>query len=249
MYQDVFAPAVGESKRARRRCRASRVGSGDIAGDIGFDDLVAEPAPQATPRANADAWSIMLYTSGTTSRPKGVPRRHRAERAAGDRPCRAESVPARRAHARRDAALSHHGRALAARDVADRRHVRLPAALSTPAAALALIEGERITNLYLVPTLYHDLVHAPEFAAADVSSVRKLGFAGASMTDGLLKTLNDAFQPDLFVNHYGSSEIYTFTIDQNAAAKPGSAGRAGINQQIRVVRLNAGSAAEVAASQ
>jgi 2-furoate---CoA ligase len=95
-----------------------------------------------------------------------------------------------------------------------------------------------------VPTLYHDLVHAGEFAVADVSSVRKLGFAGASMTDGLLKTLNDAFQPDLFVNHYGSSEIYTFTIDQNAAAKPGSAGRAGINQQIRVVKLNAKSAAE-----
>ena len=65
------------------------------------------------------------------------------------------------------------------------------------------------------------------------------------MTDGLLKTLNDAFQPDLFVNHYGSSEIYTFTIDQKAAAKPGSAGRAGINQQIKVVRLNAKSAAEV----
>jgi 2-furoate---CoA ligase len=89
-------------------------------------------------------------------------------------------------------------------------------------------------------------VHAPEFASTDVSSVRKLGFAGASMTDGLLKTLNHAFQPDLFVNHYGSSEIYTFTIDQNAPAKPGSAGKAGINQEIRVVRLNAGSAAELA---
>jgi 2-furoate---CoA ligase len=59
------------------------------------------------------------------------------------------------------------------------------------------------------------------------------------MTDGLLKTLDAAFKPDLFVNHYGSSEIYTFTIDQNASAKPGSAGRAGINQRIRVVKLGA----------
>ena len=67
------------------------------------------------------------------------------------------------------------------------------------------------------------------------------------MTDGLLKKLNDAFQPELFVNHYGSSEIYTFTIDQNAPAKPGSAGKAGINQQIKLVRLNAGSVAELAA--
>jgi 2-furoate---CoA ligase len=50
----------------------------------------------------------------------------------------------------------------------------------------------------------------------------------------------------LFVNHYGSSEIYTFTIDQNAPAKPGSAGRAGINQLIRVARLGAGSPSEIA---
>ena len=62
------------------------------------------------------------------------------------------------------------------------------------------------------------------------------------MTNGLLRDLSEAFQPDLFVNHYGSSEIYTFTVEQNAAAKPGSAGRAGINQMVRVVRLNAASA-------
>jgi 2-furoate---CoA ligase len=80
-----------------------------------------------------------------------------------------------------------------------------------------------------------------------VSSVRKLGFAGASMTDGLLRKLNEAFRPELFVNHYGSSEIYTFTIDQNAVAKPGSAGRAGINQHVKVVRIGARSVAELAA--
>ena len=114
--------------------------------------------------------------------------------------------------------------------------------------ALQLIVAERISNLYLVPTLYHDLVHHfLPFAETDVSSVRKLGFAGAPMTEALLKKLEAAFRPDLFVNHYGSSEIYTFTIEQNAAAKPGSAGRAGINQLIRVVRLGARSAEEIAA--
>ena len=88
--------------------------------------------------------------------------------------------------------------------------------------ALELIEKQRITNLYLVPTLYHDLLVHPRFTGTDVSSVRKLGFAGASMTDGLLKRLNAAFTPDLFVNHYGSSEVYTFTICADAPAKPGS---------------------------
>jgi 2-furoate---CoA ligase len=107
--------------------------------------------------------------------------------------------------------------------------------------ALELIGAEQITNLYLVPTLYHDLLHHPGFAQADVNSVRKLGFAGAAMTDGLLQALTEAFRPKLFVNHYGSSEIYTFTIDQDAPKKPGSAGRAGINQLVRVVKLGAAS--------
>ena len=98
-----------------------------------------------------------------------------------------------------------------------------------------------------MPTLYHDLVRHERFAGAAVGSVRKLGFAGASMTDGLLKELQAAFRPDLFVNHYGSSEIYTFTIDQNAPRKPGSAGRAGINQMVRVVKLAATSPDQVAA--
>jgi 2-furoate---CoA ligase len=112
--------------------------------------------------------------------------------------------------------------------------------------ALELIETEKISNLYLVPTLYHDLVHHERFRETDVSSVRKIGFAGASMTDGLLKELAAAFRPELFVNHYGSSEIYTFTIDQNAPNKPGSAGRAGINQMVRVVKLGASAPDEVA---
>jgi len=68
------------------------------------------------------------------------------------------------------------------------------------------------------------------------------------MTDGLLKKLQAAFKPDLFVNHYGSSEIYTFTIEQNAPRKPGSAGRAGINQMVRVVKLAAQSVDDVAST-
>jgi 2-furoate---CoA ligase len=245
VYQDVSAQAVEKSRRAAALPRIY-AGGGDAAGALKFDRLVAESAPGATPRVSAEAWSIMLYTSGTTSKPKGVPRRHRAERAAGI------------AHVAQN--LYRYGertlgvmplyhtmgvRSLLAMSLINGAFVCLPR--YDPGQALALIERERITNLYLVPTLYHDLVHAPEFESTDVSSVRKLGFAGASMTDGLLKTLNDAFQPDLFVNHYGSSEIYTFTIDQNAPAKPGSAGRAGINQQMRVVRLNASSASDLAA--
>jgi 2-furoate---CoA ligase len=245
IYQDVSAPAVEKSQRAAALVRIC-VGSGAMAGALAFDRMLAEPAADVTPRVSAEAWSIMLYTSGTTSKPKGVPRRHRTERASGI------AHVAQNLYRRGERTLGvmplYHTmgvRSLIAMSLIGGTFVCLPR--YDTGRALALIEKEKITNLYLVPTLYHDLVHAPEFASADVSSVRKLGFAGAPMTDGLLKTLNDAFQPDLFVNHYGSSEIYTFTIDQNAPAKPGSAGKAGINQEIRVVKLNAASAADVTA--
>ena len=245
VFQDVSAPAVEKSRLAPAMPRIS-VGCGEAAGTSSFERMVAEPAVDVTPRVSAEAWSIMLYTSGTTSRPKGVPRRHRAERAAGI------AHVAQNLYRRGERTLGvmplYHTmgvRSLIAMSLIGGTFVCLPR--YDTARALALIEKEKITNLYLVPTLYHDLVHAPEFTSADVSSVRKLGFAGASMTDGLLKTLNEAFRPDLFVNHYGSSEIYTFTIDQNAPAKPGSAGKAGINQEIRVVKLNANSASDLAA--
>ena len=236
-YQDVSAQAVKKSKRAHA---LPLIYAGiDRGGDeIEFGRLVAEAAPDAMPRASAEAWSVMLYTSGTTSRPKGVPRRHRVERAAGIAHV-AQNLNRRFERTLGVMPLYHTMgvRSLIAMSIIGGTFVCLPR--YDTKKALALIEAEGITNLYLVPTLYHDLVHAREFASTDVSSVRKLGFAGASMTDGLLKKLNEAFRPELFVNHYGSSEIYTFTIDQNAPAKPGSAGKAGINQEIRVVKLNA----------
>jgi 2-furoate---CoA ligase len=243
VYQDVSAEVVKESRHA---ASLPRICVGDErSGEFSFEQLVAGSATDVAPRVSAEAWSIMLYTSGTTSRPKGVPRRHRAERAA------AIAHVAQNLYRRGERTLGvmplYHTmgvRSLIAMSIIGGTFVCLPR--YDTKKALALIAAEKISNLYLVPTLYHELVHASEFASTDVSSVRKLGFAGAPMTDGLLKKLDAAFQPDLFVNHYGSSEIYTFTIDQNAPAKPGSAGKAGINQEIRVVKLNANSAADLA---
>src|SRR5919204_6732022 len=238
VYEEVSADAVRSSKQARTRPRIA-VGIASVP-DLPFDSLIGAGAGGVRPRVDAEAWSVMLYTSGTTARPKGVPRRQRAERAAALAHV-AQNLYA--AHERTLGAMPlYHTmgvRSLLAMSLIGGTFVCLPS--FDVGSALELIEAEQITNLYLVPTLYHDLVHHPRFAATDVSSVRKLGFAGAPMTDGLLKELKAAFAPDLFVNHYGSSEIYTFTIDQNAPRKPGSAGRAGINQMVRVVRLGADS--------
>jgi 2-furoate---CoA ligase len=243
VYEDVSAAAVSASTLAPK---ISRIALDQARpSDIAFTSLISGEAPDALPRATAESWSVMLYTSGTTAKPKGVPRRQRAERAAA------------LAHVAQN--LYGHGeRTLGVMPLYHTMGVRSLLAMSLiggafvclrrfdVAEALKIIATDRITNLYLVPTLYHDVVHHPQFAATDVSAVRKLGFAGAPMTDGLLKKLEAAFKPDLFVNHYGSSEIYTFTIDQDAPKKPGSAGRAGINQNVRVVKLGAQSVGDIA---
>ena len=65
----------------RKGCRGSQSIPGRLR-DIAFAALASRSAPDAVARADAEAWSVMLYTSGTTARPKGVPRRQRAERAA-----------------------------------------------------------------------------------------------------------------------------------------------------------------------
>jgi 2-furoate---CoA ligase len=243
VYEDVSAPAMLASKEARSRVRVAV--DARQPGEVPFEQLVSADRYNAQPRADASAWSVMLYTSGTTARPKGVPRRQRAERAAA------------LAHVTQNL-YRQHERTLGVMPLYHTMGVRSLLAMALiggafvclrrfdVARALELIEAEQISNLYLVPTLYHDLIHHERFGTTDVRSVRKLGFAGAPMTDGLLKQLQAAFQPDLFVNHYGSSEIYTFTIDQNAPVKPGSAGRAGLNEVMRVVRLGAASPDELA---
>ena len=234
IFQDVSAGEVAASAAARA---IPRVAVDDAPGGThGFDALLATPPAPAAPRATAEDVSLLLYTSGTTGKPKGVPRRHRTERAA------AVAHVAQNCYARGERTLGvmplYHTmgvRSLLSMALIDGTFVCQPR--FDAGHALALIAAERLSCLYLVPTLYHDLLAHPDFARTDVSTVRKLGFAGAPMTDGLLKRLQAAFRPELFVNHYGSSEVYTFTINQDAAAKCGSAGRAALNQRIRVVKL------------
>jgi 2-furoate---CoA ligase len=245
VFQDVTEAAVAGSRAAQRLPRIA-VG-GATGGTVAFEALGGEARTGDAPRATADDMSLMLYTSGTTGRPKGVPRRHRQERAA------ALAHVAQNQYARGERTLGvmplYHTmgvRSLLAMALIDGCFVCLPR--FEVAAALHLIEAERISNLYLVPTLYHDLVTDERFARTDTSSVRKLGFAGAAMPDGVLKRVAAAFEPELFVNHYGSSEIYTFTIEPDAAGKPGSAGKGGLNQRIRVVRLGAAGPEALAAT-
>jgi 2-furoate---CoA ligase len=179
------------------------------------------------------ATSLMLYTSGTTGRPKGVPRSHRADRAGG------WSQALQHGYLWQDRTLGvmplYH--TMGIHSLLAMHHVGgcfVPQPRWDAGAALRLIEEQRITSLYLAPTLFHDLVHHPDLAARDISSVRALGYAGAAMTSTLVRSCVDVFSPEVFVNHYGSTELYTYSIGRDQLGKPGCAGKPAVNTRLRI---------------
>ncbi len=236
-----FDPAAAAAVAASASCaRLPRIAIAEATGGtLHFGEWLQREAPSPEPVAGAGDLSVLLYTSGTTGRPKGVPRRHCAERAA------ALAHVAQNLYRSGEVCLGvmplYHTmgvRSLLSTALVDGTFVCMPR--FDAGRCLELIERERVTHLYLVPTLYHDLLMHADFSPARVASVRKLGFAGAPMPEALLQKLAAVFAPELFVNHYGSSEIYTFTIARDAVKKPGSAGRAGFNSLVRVVKLGEG---------
>ena len=205
---------------------------------LAFSTLLENDAEAPPAEVSESDISIMLYTSGTTGRPKGVPRTHRAEYSAA----LAHSLQSQ--NSLRDRTLGvmplYHTMGIRSTIVMALLNGCLICLSDwSPEAAAHLIESERVTALYLVPTLYHDLVNSPAFTPKAAASVTKLGYAGAPMSGTLTQQVADMFQPRVFVNHLGSTEIYTFTICDRILEKPTCAGRAGVFSQVRIVRADA----------
>lgn len=206
-----------------------------VAGAQDFEQAVAGADPtDPGVEVGPDDWSVMLYTSGTTGRPKGVPRTQSNEHAASV----AHVVQARYAPGEitLGAMPLYHTmglRSLLSMVVVGGTFVVQP--VFNPGEAVDLIEQEGVTALYLVPTAFWSVVNKGGDMERVAGSVRKLAFAGAPMTSALCEQLVQAIHPEVFVNHYGSSEVYTFSIAADAAAKPGAAGRPGVFGRWRVV--------------
>lgn len=210
---------------------------GDCAIDCAADFKEAVSAAASTApnvEITPDDLSVMLYTSGTTGRPKGVPRTHRNEHAATV----AHIIQARYAlgEVTLGAMPMYHTmglRSLLSMIAIGGTFVVQPT--FRPDEAIGLIEDSGVTALYLVPTAFWSMINKGGAIERVARSVRKLAFAGAPMSSSLCQQLVETIRPEVFINHYGSSEIYTFSVADDAAAKPGAAGRAGVFGRWRVV--------------
>jgi long-chain acyl-CoA synthetase len=188
---------------------ATRFSVGGIARDgLSFSDLLAESSVQATAaNVREEDVAILLYTSGTTGRPKGAKLTHLGiihsaltyarclSLDSGDRGLVA--VP-----------LSHVtglvGVAFSALIVGG-CVVLMRQAYKTP-DFLALASRQRITFSILVPTIYTLCVMSSELASYDLSAWRVGCFGGAPMPIATIEMLAQKLPRLQLINVYGATE-------------------------------------------
>jgi long-chain acyl-CoA synthetase len=72
---------------------------------------------------------------------------------------------------------------------------------------LQLVESERVTHAFVVPTMMKQLIDEPEFANTNLSSLTNLAYGGAPMPIQVIRRAIEMFPKTVgFVNAYGQTE-------------------------------------------
>ncbi len=184
------------------------VGFGAGQGDIApISKLLSDAAPDETEAEVEDEdTSILMYTSGTTSLPKGVMLSFRdftayvtanVEMADGtDRGVALVCVPFYHI-AGTTAYMSNIW--------TGRKLVVMPQ--FEPKAWLKLAESEQVTHAFVVPTMMKQLLDEPSFKTTDLSKLTNLAYGGALMPIQVIRRAIEAFPKTVgFVNAYGQTE-------------------------------------------
>jgi fatty-acyl-CoA synthase len=233
LHADRFAATV-EEVRAALPALAHVLSLDGDAPELTARASDAEPAPD--PALSEHDPHVMLYTSGTTGDPKGALLSHRTY------VLQAMQTQAASGLGQDDIGLCmfpmfHMGGWAMPLGYWSNGGTVILMEKAEPGDILRAVARERVTYLYLIPTLWNAVLALPEFARVDLSSLRALGSGTSAMTEAQVRTIVERFQnPRLFVM-YGQTEAGPVATlrPPDVLRKPTSVGRPALNVDVRVV--------------
>lgn len=208
---------------------------------IARSDLLTGGSPDPVSVATTDDDPYMiLYTSGTTGRPKGAVTNLRS------RWVTLFHVFANEGFISRDDVMLHlaslgHGSGTKVLPFFLKGAANLLMPKFSPAEFCRQVERHRVSHSWMVPTTISMLLDFPERTEYDLSSLRSIVYAGAPMPAERLREALRAFGP-IFVQVYGLSEApqpdLVLPKEDHTPDSPrlASAGRPALGVEVRVVR-------------
>src|SRR4051794_17666838 len=107
-----------------------------------------------------------------------------------------------------------------------------------PVETLDLIERERINSIFLVPAMWAAVVAVPDIASRDLSALHRLSWGAAPASTTLLRAMIDTFPQAEVVTAFGQTECSPVTCllrGEDSIRKIGSVGTPMLNVEVRVV--------------
>lgn len=189
------------------------------------------------PQVDDGNLSMILFTSGTTGKPKGVPLTHGNVLARTLGPSLNWDCP----HDAQERVLGimplYHTIGLQACLLYGilQNHTYYPVAQFSPASTLKLIESERITHVFGTPTHLYALVTEPTLGQIDTSSLTHILYGGAPMSPYVIQGCAQRLCSRI-TYVYGNTETYN-ALYHREAARTLEQSVGGIYHRVRVVEI------------